>query len=169
MEQKKKTVGAASSELLIKALEKPATHTVEEQMREQLTDYEKNVIEATEIFKKAHPNKDFYVVVLSRAERLMHNVKRLVFFGRHSCPTPDYDQTVYRYSHERDDLDFIWVIPDKPACIFYMQNALHLLPEEKELARFVFDFRDGTLGKLAAKLNKEENLVTNIIITEGTA
>jgi len=166
---KKKTVGQASSELLIKALENPATHTVEEQMREQLSDYEKNVLEAVETFKKDHPSQDFFVVVLTKKERLMKNVVRNYFFGRSSCPTPDYDQTVYRYSHVLDALDFIWVIPDKPACMFFLQNALHLLPEEKELAKFVYDFRDGTLGQMAAKFNNESNLLTNIIIKEGTA
>lgn len=54
----------------------------------------------------------FYIVVLSKKERLMVNANRRYFFGRESEPTPDYDQIVFRVDPKSQQVDFKWVIPD---------------------------------------------------------
>ncbi len=146
------TVGKISAELIQK--EAPTRDPIELQ-REMHKDYIAHIHDA--IFRgKQDFSGDFFVVVLTKKERLMQNVIRNYFLARSSCPTPEWDQTVYRYKRADDLLEFLWVIPSKDTCQLFKENALQITPEEKELLRFVMDFTDGTLLKLAKRLNKEK-------------
>lgn len=149
---KKKTVGQLSAELQAKSYDD--THTAHDQMEESLTDWDKNIYECLDQYKKQY-DTDFYIVVITKKERLMMNVLRNYFMARISCPTPDYDQTVYRYDHDSDILEFLWVIPSKEACLLIKDSALYIDSEEKQLVQFVLDFADGTLFEKAKKLNGE--------------
>ena len=144
------TVGKISSKLIDKPLE---TNDPIEQMREQLEDYESNIFQCIARYVKVFP-LGFYIVVLTKRERLMPNVFRHYFFGRQSCPTPDYDQTVYKYSPEK--IEFLWVIPSKAACIHLKENALTIDKTEQFLLKFVLEFADCTLYNRAKQLNGEE-------------
>jgi len=149
---KRKNVGELSLELSKK---EPAKHTAIDQMREQLKDYEKNIHECV----KSNLGKfdgDFYVVCLTKKERLMQNVLRGYFFARQSCPTPDYDQAVYRYVRADNRLDFLWVIPDAAAVNFMKNNPNSVDPDRYALLGFVLQFADGSLLRLAKKLNSEK-------------
>jgi hypothetical protein len=159
-----KSVGQISSEL---AQKDPGGHTVAEQGKEQLKGYMPNLIEATVKGKSEHPNQDFYVVVLTKRERLMTNVIRHYFFTRASCPTPDYDQAVYHYSHLKETLDFLWVLPDPKTSSYFLDHALEIPEDERSLLELVFKFYDGSLDKLAKKLNGEvENQVNPVVRVE---
>lgn len=148
----RETVGKIASDLIMRPLE---TTSPIEQMREQLSEYEKNVYECVERSKKDLPG-DFYVVVLTKRERLMQNVFRNYFYARLSCPTPDWDQTVYKYKRNSDDIIFMWVLPSKQACEEMTINS-HLVPrEEYQLLEYVLAFNNGTLLKLAKDLNGEK-------------
>jgi len=151
MEEKRETVGKLSSELLLQ--ESPTRSPIELE-REMHTDYEANLMSCIETGKKMH-GKSFYVVVITKRERLMPNVFRNYFFSRTSCPTPDWDQTVYRYESSFEEIEFLWVIPSKDTCEHLTLNALQVAPEERVLLGFVLSFSDGTLFKLAKKLNQE--------------
>ena len=152
---REKTVGQISTELKEKASDN--THTAIDQMREQLSDYEANVIDTVNEGKKKFEG-NFYVVVLTKKERLMDNVIRLYFFVRISCPTPEYDQVVYRYDRKDDRLDFLWVVPSKHTCEMYKAHPLEVPKEEKMLFNFVLDFEDGTLTKKVMAYNNEFEL-----------
>jgi len=154
----RETVGKISSDLLLQ--EAPTKDPIELE-REMHTDYEKNVWDCVQRCIKEFPHSDFFVIVVTKKERLMQNVIRNYFFGRQSCPTPEYDQTVYRYT-AAGDLEFLWVVPSKDTCELMRENALMIAPEEKELLRFVLEFYDGTLLKISKKYNKEAAL-SNII------
>ena len=43
---------------------------------------------------------DFYIVVLFKKERILKNVVRQYFFYRQSFPTPEYDQSVYKFHYK---------------------------------------------------------------------
>lgn len=149
----RETVGKISSDLIIKT---PETTSPIEQMRESLSEYDKNVWECIERSKATFPG-DFYVVVLTKNERLMQNVYRNYFYARLSCPTPDWDQTVYKYKRKNDQVVFMWVIPSKDACEYLTVNQSYVVKEEQMLLRFVLAFNDGTLLKLAKDLNGEKD------------
>ncbi len=131
--------------------------------KEMLVPYESNLKEAIERGEKEY-SYDFFVVVLTKKERLLHNVIRNYFMTRATCPTPEYDQAVWYYHRESGLPEFIWVVPSKDACMSMRTNALMTLPEEKELLNFVLEFYDGTLLVRAKKLNNELGDEPNIVL-----
>lgn len=147
----KETVGAVSSRLLLKD---PDTVTPTEQTQEQLGDYERSIIECIDKHKRIY-STDFYVVVITKKERLMPNVLRQYFMARVSCPTPDYDQTVYKYHRSTDDLLLKWTIPSKHSCLLMLENRHRIKPEEYQLMNYVLKFKDGSLMVESMKENGE--------------
>lgn len=149
---RKKTVGEISSEL--KQKEAPTRDPIELQ-REMHKDYEKNIIQCA-LDNKKHYDSDFYIVVITKRERLLENVIRNYFLARSSCPTPDYDQAVYKYEMAKDRILFLWVIPCKDAVDMLTKYAREVVPEERQLLDFVLKFNDGTLLAWSKKLNGEK-------------
>lgn len=149
---KKKTVGAHSLELSKKAPESTDPIELERAMQE---DYMKNLIEAVDIAVKKWKH-DFYVVVITKNEKLMPNVFRNYFTATQACPTPTYDQSVFKYKHDTGQLEYIWTVPSKDSCLYLLENRHLVVQEEKELLYLVTKFADGSLFKLAKKLNGEQ-------------
>lgn len=148
----RETVGSLSRSLMLK---EPDTRDPIELEREMHKDYEKNILLCIEDGKKYYKNF-FYIIVITKKERLMPNVLRNYFFHRSSCPTPDYDQALYRYTIHDDKIEFLWVIPSKDTCLTFTHNVTQIVPEELGLLRFILDFADGTLYKKTKQLNGEE-------------
>ena len=151
MTQKRETVGKISSELLGKSPDSVDPIEIERAMH---GDYSKNMFDCWSAGRSSF-HGDFFIVVITKREPLMPNVLRNYFFSRVSCPTPDYDQTVYHYKKNDDVLDFLWVIPSKDACIQLSEQATSVAPEEWGLLNYVLRFADGSLYKIAKKLNGE--------------
>ena len=148
----KQTVG----EQVVPLLEKePESRDPIELQREMQKDYHNNLIQCVNDFKKIHRG-DFFVVVLTKNEKLLPNVFRNYFVPRLTCPTPNYDQTVFHYKHDFEIVEYIWTIPSQDACIYLRNNALLVAPEERQLLGFVLDFANGSLYELCKKLNKEQ-------------
>ncbi len=147
----RKTVGALSAELIRKETE--GLYAIEVQ-QEMTKDFEQNVILAVESGRKKHEG-DFYVVVITKRERLLNNVIRNYFFTRESCPTPNWEQVVYKYCKKDNSTTFLWVVPNAEACDYLTRNAAYVIPAERELLKFVLMLNDGSLDALAKKLNGE--------------
>lgn len=154
------TVGKLSSELLQK--EERPDHSAFEQMQEQLTGFEEYFDNTLAVGKNTHPG-DFYLVVITKRERLMQNVLRNYFFTRYSCPTPEWDQTVYKYHRVDDRVEFLWVIPSKFACMDLIEHKHEIDLSLSKLLRYVLDFHDGTLDELARKLNNEPPIKKELV------
>ena len=147
----RETVGKISQELLSK---EPETRDPIEIQREVHKDYESHVYDCIER-NKATYDGNFYVEVITKKERLMPNVLRNYFFASYACPTPTYDQVIYKYHRNNDFIEFLWVIPSKDTVELFVINALHIDKSERELLDYVLRFTDGSLLKLAKKLNGE--------------
>lgn len=147
----RETVGKVSSDLIVK---EPETRSPIEQMQENLTQYDNNIHMCVKDGKRIYPH-DFYVVVLTKKERLMENVLRNYFLHRSTCPTPDYDQAVYKYTRTSDRIEFLWVIPAKDICELMRENITRVDKSEYDLLKFVIDFYEGSLLKKARMLNGE--------------
>ena len=154
----RQTVGYQSRDLILRAMTDPSSndHTPEEQMREQLKDYEENVEIALNAAKKKFDG-DFYITVLTKKERLLTNVIRNYFLSRSTCPTPEWDQAVYRYTIQTGTLQFLWVVPAKDICKDLKSRALDIDLEERQLLNFVISFDDGSLFRMAKTLNGEKD------------
>lgn len=150
---KHETVGKISTDL--QAKDDGYQISAIDQQRAMTEDYMKNLFEAVDRGYKKYKG-DFFIHVETKREKLLENVLRNYFIIRETCPTPNYDQTVFRYHREKGDIQFFWTIPDRGTCFYFKQNALQVVDEEKELLRFVLQFDDGTLLKLCKKLNNEE-------------
>lgn len=148
------TVGSASYRLSLK--NSTTTHTPIEQMREQLSEYEKEIVKCYNRYKSVFLG-DFYVVVAVKREKLMPNVLRNMFFGTKACPTPNYDQTVYKYNRIKDELELLWVLPDRESSIEMRDHSKEVPPEMYTLLSYVLSFNDGSLFELAKHLNGESN------------
>lgn len=149
---KRKTAGQVSQELAVKSVDN--SHSAHDQMRENLIEYDKMICQCIETGKKEFAG-DFYVVVITKKERLMQNVLRNYFLTRESCPTPQYDEAVYKFHKKDDRIEFLWVVPAKDVCEYIIENALLIPEEERDLLNFVLQFTNGDLDVLAKKLNGE--------------
>lgn len=157
---KRDTVGKLSAELLKK---EPETTDPIEQMRESLTEYDKNLFERAALDYHRYPH-NYFLVVLTKKERLMPNVLRNYFFTRSTCPTPEYDQTVYRVNKKTDNIEFLWVVPSKDTCQYLKFHALDVAKDERDLLHFVMQFYNGELYSLAKQFNGEA-VDSNLIIS----
>lgn len=148
----RETVGKISSDLLIN--DTIAVDTIEQQ-RENQKDYIKELLICIDRAKKIYEGS-FYIIVITKKERLMQNVLRHYYFPTSTCPTPDWDQTVYYFDKTNERLEYFWTIPDKSTCHFLRENAYRVPKDQWELVDYVIKFEDGSLLKMAKKLNGEE-------------
>ena len=150
------TVGQAAVALQEKAGNdtSSSTHPIVDQTTAQLSEYYDNLIQCVNE-NKSKIAGNFYIIVITKKEKLLENVLRNYFFARISCPTPDYDQAVYRYDAQGEAISFIWVIPDKETCLMLIKNMAQVAPEERDLLQFVIDFHSGKLMWKAKQLNGE--------------
>lgn len=148
------TVGKVATELWDKQLD---TRNVQEIISASMSRAELAFDEAIKDGKKKWHGQSFFIVALSRDFRkLMYKTLMNQFVARQTCPTPNYDQHVWRYDFHSGQTEYIWSIPCKEACHYLKDNALLVAPEEKELLRYVLEYADGTLYKKCKKLNGEK-------------
>ncbi len=148
----RETVGKIASDLMQKTPD--STNPIELE-REMQRDYISHLVQCAENGKKTF-HGDFFLVVLTKREKLMPNVFRNYFTSRTTCPLPNYDQSVFRYVAAKEDIEYIWSIPGQETCHYLKSNALEVVPEERQLLDFILQFADGSLTRLAKKLNGEE-------------
>jgi hypothetical protein len=120
-----------------------------------LSEWDQNVMEVVMKTRKMLPSRHFYVCVTTKREYLAKNTIRNYFETKYDCPTPQFEQVVYKVQKDGTNLSILWVIPNKEACTYLRKNALHIVPEERELLRYVLDFGMGKLDQLAQKENGE--------------
>lgn len=98
---------------------------------------------------------DHYVVITCKKEKLLDNVLRNLFHGQTSCPTPTYDQSVYKYHAAEEKLEYLWTVPDIDTCELFIRNRGQVLAEEQQLLNMVLDFENGVLLAKCKRLNGE--------------
>lgn len=148
----RETVGKISSDLIQKDM---GAQTVVDMQRKMQEEYLQHLVECIDNHKNIFPG-DFYVVVITKNEKLMPNVMRSYFLARISCPTPEYDQSVYKYFKNDERAEHIWTVPCRDACYYLKDNANYIIPAERGLLEHVMKFLDGSLLTLSKQLNGEE-------------
>jgi hypothetical protein len=104
-----------------------------------------------------YKNKDFYVVMLMKVERIGQS-PRTMTLARRSCPTPVYKQSVWKYMHNSGTLEFLWSIPDKIMYYHILHNKAKYIADKEtaDIAKFVILMEDGDLLKWVKKENGEK-------------
>lgn len=148
----RETVGKISRDLIQK---EPESRDPIELEREMQQDYLKNLTMCVEDYRK-QSSGDFYVAVLTKKEKLMPNVFRNYFLALQACPTPTWDQSLYKYSHKDENITYMWTIPSKDTCELFLRSKKEVDKSEWGLLNFIIQFYDGSLMQLAKKLNGEQ-------------
>jgi hypothetical protein len=140
---KHKTVGELTNELLANPDTKQGVVDTRKEM-------EKTYL--PEVQKCINNHKDwkdpYYIIVINKRERLLVNAMRQYFLARLTLPTPDYDQTVFKYFPASGDLKFLWTVPDMNTIGYLIENEATLPSEQAQLIKFCKLF-------MANKLDKE--------------
>ena len=102
--ERTETVGSIALDL-----QKKDTHAIDvrEQGAAMTAPYIDELLKTLTQAKQEVPDDNFFIVVLTKRERLLINVVRNYFFYRRTCPTPNYDQAVYQYVKEDDELKLL--------------------------------------------------------------
>lgn len=98
---------------------------------------------------------DLFIEVLLKKEEKLENVLRNYFVVRKTCPLPFYDHTVYKYEAKKEDISYLWTVPDRETCMIFIENKNKIVPSEQSLLKMILMFEDGSLRRLAKKLNGE--------------
>lgn len=120
-----------------------------------LSEWDQNVLEVVQKSRQIIPSRHFYVCVTTKREFLAKNTIRNYFESKYDCPTPQYEQVVYKINKDSDQPFLMWVIPNKEACIYLKRNSVIVPPTERELLGYVMDFSCGKLDQVAQKENGE--------------
>lgn len=156
--QDNKTLGQIAIKLQEKAHEE-ADHTVAERIAQTSDDYWNIVLNAYQEGRKKFTG-DFYIEMCMKYSKLFWNVNpQWLPMLRYTCPTPMFEQSVFRYNKEDDALEYLWTVPDIHSCSWLIANALNVPDDQKELLSFVVDFKEGNLYRLMKKLNKEDSII----------
>jgi len=165
----KRTVGSIASELMSKSDAKNLNPQDIQRAQEQ--EYANNLIWCIKHAKKEIPCNEkcaesclkrsamegsFFITTALKKEEKLQNVIRHYHIPTKVCPTPTYDQTLYRYNDAKGELEFVWVIPDRETCLMFKENANKIVPEEQGLLKFVMDFYEGTLYRKMKEFNGEQ-------------
>ncbi len=120
-----------------------------------LSEWDKNIFELIEKTRRVIPSRHFYVCVTTKREYLAKNTIRNYFESKYDCPTPQFEQVVYKIRQGGNEWQLMWTIPNKEACIYLKRNALFVDESERQLLKWVLDFSEGKLDQLAQKENGE--------------
>jgi hypothetical protein len=127
---------------------------VRELNNEKNKNYMATVID-TALKSKNKYDDNYYVVVLTKRERLISRAIRNLFFTTQACPTPSYEQAVYMFNPDDEVLDFLWIVPSKEMCNKMYQQRYFIELQSDPLLPFVIDFVEGKLLEKAKFLNNE--------------
>ena len=104
-------------------------------------------------------NRDFYIIVLMKRERLLNAMgKRTIHRITTAfpfCPRPDYDRNVYKYHHKQQVIEELWLLPSKRTCQFLMKHPDAVQEGEQNLLNYCKLRDQGFLYKMMKKENNE--------------
>lgn len=123
------------------------------------SDILKNIHETAQKAKDdiLYKNRDFYIVVLSKLEKL-GGIPRTFTFARRSCPTPLYNQSVWKYRNLIGDLEYLWSIPDFILYQHILSHSDKYISDREcsQLAKFVLLMESGELLEWVKRENGEK-------------
>jgi len=117
--------------------------------------YESTVLKTIENGKREFNNKDFYVDMVWRQLQDADDVN-FVGVAFEACPTPHYNQTVYKYHHAADELELMWSLPNEEDCLDMYHNRNSVTPDEWPLMKYVMSFYDRSLFAFVNEKEKED-------------
>lgn len=130
--------------------------TLEEIQYHFREDYFRNLMIAKDDGKKIWPQRNFYILALTRIIKLAKDMPRIQWYKTQDCPHPSFSQTVFKYNYLDDSVDELWTLPSEEMANTMRYQVLDINPLERERYQDVRDYFDGTLLKLCKNLNGEQ-------------
>ena len=143
---RKKKVGELTSDLLARPnldIKQSLMDTSKEMQKQYLPEIEKCIKTHEKLW-----SEPFYVVVITKRERLIVNSIRQYFLARQTLPTPDLDQTVFKYTPATGDLKHLWTVPDHGSIDYLIRNRHLVVKAEQQLLEYCMLFRKGKLDEV---------------------
>lgn len=108
-------------------------------------------------------NRDFYLVLVKTNDMTSKEPLDNVFVRR-SCPTPGYNQNVFKYHHLTGTLEFLWTIPRQHIYWHMYKNRSYYIldPKYKRQTAFIVSMES---GKLLDWVKKENGELPDAVIT----
>jgi hypothetical protein len=106
---------------------------------------------------KSKYKKDFYIEFCIKKPLLISDLPEWYCIDRHTAPTPFPDRGCFKYSFSTDTFEFLWHVPSHEEMNYYLNNKHNLTKPEQEAFNDVLKYLDGSLLRLAKKLNNEVN------------
>lgn len=122
-----------------------------------------NLLEAIERGKKEFSG-DFYVSDAGKLEELLPGVLKSHWLTLNACPTPNYDNILFKYIKDTEQIVEIWVIPPWEGVEYMLNNRLEVVSEEQDLLGYCIAFRDGSLDRMAHFLNGEKEGGDHVVL-----
>lgn len=112
--------------------------------------------EATQ--RDPYAGRNFYLVLVITNDPGNYNKPVDRIFVRLSCPTPGYNQVVYKYHKDSGALEYLWTIPKKHIYHDILRRKADFLSDKdtKKLASFVLMMESGQLLEWVKKENGEK-------------
>lgn len=155
----KKTIGQLSYDLKKNA---PYVGNALELSKESEQDYIKSLRECVDTNQQTFPG-DFFIEVKTIKEQLMDNVLRNKFIPLNCCPSPEYDQTVFKFDHKKGQIEHIWTLPDRESSHMLVYYRHQVVPAERQILNYVISYASGELFKLMKRLNGEKEETPELI------
>lgn len=101
-----------------------------------------------------YAGKDFYIVLKTFQDRMLMEAKYMIF-TRLSCPTPVFKDSVFKYHHLSNTIEFLFCLPSELMYNYILKNQIKFLgdKETKQLAQFCILDSTGELLKWVIKEN----------------
>ena len=97
---------------------------------------------------------DFYIVSLLKNEQIFTGFAvRNYFIALQKCPTPTFDQTVYRFNSVTGNIELLWTLPNAEACGIYRHYRNQVPDDEQQLLGYIMAFWSGELDQAVNFLN----------------
>ncbi len=149
MKEKKKTAGELIAENLKRV---PDIASAQDVGKELYKNFEKWMYEWIEKGRTTYEG-DFFIIVNLKLEQSLEHAPHIIPELRQTCPDPFYDQSVWHYKKELDELEFLWSIPDLGTTLLFKDDPLNCPSDQKDLRECILDFLDGTLQQKTVQLN----------------
>jgi len=156
----RKTFGEQYNERVIKS--KSAPLTLEEIQHHFREDYFRNLMIAKDEGKKIWPDRNFYILALTRILQVAQGMPRIQWYKTQDCPHPSFSQSVFKYHWITDTIDELWTLPSEEKAKEMRYQISDISPLERERYQDIRDYFDGSLLKLCKQLNGEQR-DTNIL------
>src|SRR5665213_4047285 len=127
---KHKTVGQFSQETAAQQAPDVKVWTYVDAMAEE--EFIPNLLEAVKRGRQLFVG-DFYINNAGKNEQILSNVLRSYWIPLIACPSPNFDQIVFKYHAKDEQITLIWTIPTEAGCEYLVMNRNYVVSEEQDL------------------------------------